>query len=82
LKRSCKSDETNALQNDPVSIQQRVSKKEYIETIEQLKKHILRGDCYEINYCMEFFAEGAVIDPLSVYQKLSTTSPNPFSCFI
>ena len=25
------------LQNDPVNIQQRVSKKEYIETIEQLK---------------------------------------------
>jgi len=28
---------------------------------------------------MEFFAENAVVDPLSVYQKLSTTSPNPFS---
>ncbi|HEY5771198.1 MAG TPA: anthranilate synthase component I family protein, partial [Chitinophagaceae bacterium] len=72
-------DETNALQNDPVNIQQRVSKKEYIETIAQLKNHILRGDCYEINYCMEFFAEVAVVDPLLIYQKLSTTSPNPFS---
>src|SRR4030095_10669057 len=67
------------LQNDPINIQQRVSKKEYIETIEQLKKHILRGDCYEINYCMEFFAENAIVDPLSVYEKLSKTSPNPFS---
>ncbi len=67
------------LQNDPINIQQRVSRKEYIDTIEQLKKHILRGDCYEINYCMEFFAEDAVIDPLSVYEKLSKTSPNPFS---
>src|SRR6187551_1578795 len=62
------------LQNAPINIQQRVSKKEYIETIEQLKKHILRGDCYEINYCMEFFAEDVVIDPLSVYQKLSKNS--------
>ena len=67
------------LQNDSINIQQRVSKKEYIDTIEQLKKHILRGDCYEINYCMEFFAEDVVIDPLLVYQKLSKTSPNPFS---
>ena len=67
------------LQNDPIKIQQRVSKKEYIETIDQLKKHILRGDCYEINYCMEFFAEDAIVDPLSVYEKLSKTSPNPFS---
>ena len=62
-----------------INIQQRVSKKEYIETIEQLKKHILRGDCYEINYCMEFFAENAIVDPLSVYEKLSKASPNPFS---
>jgi para-aminobenzoate synthetase component 1 len=73
------SDQRMVLQNDPVNIQQRVSKQEYIETIRQLKKHILRGDCYEINYCMEFFAEDAVVDPLSVYQRLSTTSPNPFS---
>ena len=73
------SDEANGFQSTPVDIQQRVSKREYIETIEQLKKHILRGDCYEINYCMEFFAEDAIVDPLSVYQKLSKTSPNPFS---
>jgi len=73
------SDQGIVLQNEPFNIQQRVSKKEYIETIGQLKKHILRGDCYEINYCMEFFAEDAVIDPLSVYGKLSKTSPNPFS---
>jgi para-aminobenzoate synthetase component 1 len=62
-----------------VFLQQRVSKEDYIETIRQLQKHILRGDCYEINYCMEFFAEDAVVDPLSVYQKLSSDSPNPFS---
>ena len=62
-----------------VKVQQKVSKAEYIDTIEKLKKHILRGDCYEINYCMEFFAEDAIIDPLSVYQKLSNNSPNPFS---
>lgn len=62
-----------------IQIQQRVSKQDYIETIERLKKHILRGDCYEINYCMEFFAEDAFVDPLSVYEKLSKSSPNPFS---
>ena len=72
-------DEMTVLQNDPIRIQQRVSKPEYIDTIGQLKKHILRGDCYEINYCMEFFADNAVIDPLAVYQKLSNSSPNPFS---
>ena len=62
-----------------IQIQQRVSKQEYVDTIEQLRKHILRGDCYEINYCMEFFAENAFVDPISIYRKLSSTSPNPFS---
>ena len=71
-------DERSA-QNKSMTIQQRVSKKNYIDTIKQLKKHILRGDCYEINYCMEFFAEKAFVEPLSVYQKLSKSSPNPFS---
>jgi para-aminobenzoate synthetase component 1 len=62
-----------------VNIQNRVSKKEYIQIIERLKEHILRGDCYEINFCQEFYAENAMIDPLAVYKTLSTVSPNPFS---
>ncbi|HET6769532.1 MAG TPA: anthranilate synthase component I family protein [Chitinophagaceae bacterium] len=72
-------DDEGPAQNRPITIQQRVLKSNYIDIIERLKKHILRGDCYEINYCMEFFAEDAVIDPLCVYEKLSKSSPNPFS---
>lgn len=63
----------------PAIIQQRFSKEEYIETIEKLQQHIARGDCYEINFCQEFFAENAAIDPLTTYMKLSGLSPNPFS---
>lgn len=60
-------------------IQSRLSQEEYISTVKKLKQHILRGDCYEINFCQEFFAEQCVIDPLAVYNKLSLISPNPFS---
>lgn len=60
-------------------IQKGISKEEYIQTIEALLKHILRGDCYEINFCQPFFAENAVIDPLYTYQKLMQQSPNPFA---
>ena len=60
-------------------IQQRISANEYEEVIKKLQQHILRGDCYEINFCQEFFAEAAVIDPLSVYSSLVSISPNPFS---
>lgn len=63
----------------PVIIQNRLSQQQYISIINKLKQHILRGDCYEINFCQEFFAEHASINPVDVYKKLSTLSPNPFS---
>ncbi|MDP9229069.1 MAG: chorismate-binding protein, partial [Bacteroidota bacterium] len=62
-----------------ITIQSRISKKEYIRIFHELQQHILRGDCYEINFCQEFFAEDVSIDPVSVYKMLSTVSPNPFS---
>lgn len=60
-------------------IQQKTGRDEYLAIIRKLQQHILRGDCYEINFCQEFFAENAVIDPLQVYKNLSEISPNPFS---
>ena len=65
----------------PVSSQPRISKEAYINTIQSLLKHIQRGDCYEINFCQEFFATDIEVDPLSVYAQLTAISPNPFSCF-
>jgi para-aminobenzoate synthetase component 1 len=60
-------------------IQNCYSKEEYISVVKQLQRHILRGDCYEINFCQEFFSENAIIDPVDLYKKLSAVSPNPFS---
>jgi para-aminobenzoate synthetase component I len=60
-------------------IDSRYSKKEYIGIVEKLRQHILRGDCYEINLCQEFFAGNISIEPLSLYISLSEASPNPFS---
>lgn len=67
--------------NKKISINQRMNREMYVHTIETLRQHIIRGDCYEINYCMEFFAENADIDPFSVYHQLGRVSPNPFSGF-
>jgi len=63
------------------AVKNRISREDYIHTIEKLKQHILRGDCYEINFCQEFFAENADIDPLFIYNRLTALSPNPFSVF-
>ena len=64
-----------------VIIKNRIQKEEYVAVIKKLKEHILRGDCYEINFCQEFFASPVVADPWQVYKKLSQISPNPFSAF-
>ena len=58
-----------------------VSKDNYTQIVERLRRHIKEGDCYEINYCQEFHGEFEVIDPLSMYQALNLVSPKPFSCF-
>lgn len=70
---------SDTLNKNQVYIQNRLTQKEYIDIINRLKQHILRGDCYEINFCQEFYAENAAIDPVAVYKKLSVVSPNPFS---
>jgi para-aminobenzoate synthetase component 1 len=57
----------------------RIPRGEYLSIIEKLRQHILRGDCYEINFCQEFFAEGAIIDPITIFNRLGEVSPNPFS---
>ncbi|MFZ4058783.1 MAG: anthranilate synthase component I family protein [Ferruginibacter sp.] len=62
-----------------LNIQSRFSKDAYIKTIHQLQAHILRGDCYEINFCQEFFAANAKVNPIVLYHRLTTISPNPFA---
>lgn len=64
-----------------VSIQGRISKEKYLEIVEKLRQHILRGDCYEVNFCQEFYSESCLINPLNVFNQLTSISPNPFSAF-
>ncbi|HEV8079809.1 MAG TPA: anthranilate synthase component I family protein [Chitinophagaceae bacterium] len=59
----------------------RFSKAEYLKTVASLQQHILRGDCYEVNFCQEFYLENYEIDPLDIYLRLSNLSPNPFAAF-
>jgi len=68
-------------ESKPFIIQSRVAEEDYIDTVKKMQAHMLRGDCYEINYCQEFYATGVSIDPVAIYKKLITVSPNPFSAF-
>ena len=64
-----------------LNIQHRFDQKTYVETVEKLQAHIKRGDIYEVNFCQEFFAKHADIDPASLYQALNEVSPTPFAGF-
>ncbi|GGI25068.1 anthranilate synthase component I family protein [Pedobacter mendelii] len=62
-----------------INIKSKISKTEYLNKINALKEHIIRGDIYEINFCQEFFAEHAEIAPVQTYEALNNLSPTPFS---
>jgi anthranilate/para-aminobenzoate synthase component I len=64
-----------------VEVEQRISKEFYIEKVNKMLEHIHIGDMYEANFCMEFYAENAEINPLEKFLKLNEISKAPFSVF-
>ena len=83
-------EDMNAISNLPfqtaksaseVTIQQRVTKQDYLVKVTNMLAHIHRGDIYEANFCMEFYAEDATIDPLETYKKLNAISEPPFAAY-
>lgn len=64
-----------------VRILPRIAKEKYLSKIKEVQKHIQRGDTYEANFCMEYYAENQVINPLAVYQSLNGISKPPFASF-
>jgi para-aminobenzoate synthetase component 1 len=75
--------ESNNLTHTPINkIKARESKSSYIKKVNALKHHIQQGDIYEVNFCIEFFAEDVRINPYLLYEKLIGLSPMPFSCFV
>lgn len=68
-------------QDRKITIKRRVSRDEYLQAVKNILSHIQRGDVYELNYCQEFYAEDAVINPVEAYLYLNDFSPMPFSCF-
>lgn len=70
------------IQTSKVSIQPRISKDEYINAFNSIIKHIVDGDIYEINFCMEYFAENVSIDTLKIWKNLIDLSPTPYAAYI
>jgi para-aminobenzoate synthetase component 1 len=64
-----------------LSFKQRIGKEQYLQTIDKLRRHIIDGDCYEINFCNEGYCEKVSFEPLDVFNKLSELSPAPFAAY-
>lgn len=67
---------------ETIKIEQRISKENYLEKTSKIIDYIHRGDIYEANFCMEFFAENTTINPLEKFIKLNAISKAPFAVFL
>lgn len=68
--------------NSSFTLHPRMTFSEYEEKVRNIKRHIEDGDVYELNLCMEFFAEDVSLDPIRLYQTLAEKSPVPFSSLL
>jgi len=65
-----------------INLQPRISKSDYLETVEAIRQHIAGGDIYEMNFCQEFFTENAKLDPVAIFERLNEIGKAPFSTFL
>lgn len=71
----------SAVEGQQPTIQQRISRESYLAKVNEMLSHIHRGDIYEANFCMEFYAENTHIAPVDIYRKLNTISRPPFATY-
>lgn len=69
-------------EQDSIFLKAQTSKEKYIQNLIALKEHIQQGNIYEINYCIEFFADDVEIDPVKVFLKLNELSKAPYSSLV
>lgn len=74
-------DDTITPNKNSITFSQRTGKESYLHTIANLRQHIRDGDCYEINFCCEGYAEAADVEPLHVFESLNRLSASPFASF-
>ncbi|WP_339905049.1 anthranilate synthase component I family protein [uncultured Cyclobacterium sp.] len=51
----------------------------YTATFRKIQNHILEGDIYELNYCMDFQGTVSHTEPINLFLDLCENSPMPFS---
>ncbi len=65
-----------------LNIEPQISKQEYLDRVGEMLHEIHIGNIYEANFCMSFYAENAVIDPVEKFIQLNKISQPPFAAFL
>jgi para-aminobenzoate synthetase component I len=64
-----------------VIIQSKIKRSEYMDSVNQLKQRIRKGDIYEVNFCQEFFAENVNLNTIDIFENLNKISQAPFTAY-
>ena len=67
--------------NHASELQPQISKSEYINKVAAIQQHIQAGNCYELNFCIEFAAHLQQLDPVASFQALDAISRAPFAAY-
>ena len=59
--------------------QYRFGQQDYVSDVQQIRNHIEEGDCYELNFCTEAFAQQKDLDPVYTFHALNKLNPSPFA---
>ncbi|MDX1902569.1 MAG: anthranilate synthase component I family protein [Thermonemataceae bacterium] len=76
------SNEAYLMKNQKIKISERTDFELYKKNVESIKTYIKEGDVYELNYCIEFYAENISIEPIFTYLALNERTKMPFSSFL
>ncbi len=64
------------------NLELRLKKRDYVKSINSIKDHIRIGDIYELNFCMDYYSNDIIIDPVKSYISLNSLTESPMSAFI
>jgi para-aminobenzoate synthetase component 1 len=65
-----------------IRFKSRISKEAYIEKVNLVKAEIQQGNCYELNFCQEFYAENVgSFDSITLFNRLFEITKAPFAVY-
>ena len=65
-----------------ILLKQKESPADYLCKIDKIKKHIQRGDIYEMNYCLEYYSNDVSLHAEDLFIHLNKICKTPFAGFL